>query len=73
MSHLGRSFQAREGECGDLEQPAWIHKSKSCQTNLIVSSDEVTLSVEEAKADSVVYLEFSKVCHVVSHRILVSQ
>lgn len=71
-SHLGINFQAHEGECSDLEQPAWIYKGKSCQTNLIVSCDEVTSSVKEGKADNVVYLEFSKVFHVVSQRILVS-
>ena len=35
-------LQAPEGQEGGRDQPVWIYKGKSCLTNLIAFSDEMT-------------------------------
>jgi len=48
-------------------------KGKSYLTNLIASCDGMTSWVDEGRAVHVVYLDFSKVFHIVSHNILVGK
>ncbi|CAM5140799.1 unnamed protein product [Natator depressus] len=45
-------------------------KGKSCLINLIASYDEITGSVDMAKAVDMIYLDFSKPFDTVSHSIL---
>ena len=46
---------------------------RSCLTNMISFSDKMTRLVDEGKAVSVVYLDFSKVFDTVLHNILVEK
>ncbi|CAM4670315.1 unnamed protein product [Caretta caretta] len=48
-------------------------KGKSCLTNLIAFSDEITGSVDEGKAVDVLFLDFNKAFDMVSHSILASK
>ncbi|CAM4513437.1 unnamed protein product [Caretta caretta] len=48
-------------------------KGKSCLTNLIAFYDEITGSVDEAKAVDVLFLEFSKAFDTVFHSIIASK
>ncbi|CAM4400076.1 unnamed protein product [Caretta caretta] len=48
-------------------------KGKSCLTNLIAFSDEITGSVDEGKAVEVLFLDFSKDFDTVSHSILANK
>lgn len=50
----------------------WNSQHGFTTANLIASCDEMTSSVDERKTENVVYMEFSKAFHGVSHRILVS-
>ena len=61
------------GQWGDQAQPARVHESRSCLTNLISFYDWVTCLVDEGKAVHVMYLDFSKAFDTVSQGILLEK
>ena len=48
-------------------------KGRSCLTNLLSFDDKVTHLVDEGKAADVVYLDFGKVFHTLSHSIFLEK
>jgi len=48
-------------------------KGKSCLTNLINVSDKMTKLVDEGRTVDIVYWDFSKAFHTVSHKIVIDK
>jgi len=70
--HLVCHHVAHTGQPGDQGQHGFM-KVRSCLTNLISFHDKVTHLVDDGKAVHVVYLDFSKTFHTVSHSILLEK